>query len=75
MGLEGMTARMSNYGKSLLLDDKIRSIEETVDFIDRVSQESVSRVIDTVLDRSKLNVALCGEVKESMADIEAVFDF
>ncbi len=65
MGLEGMSSRMSSYGKGILFENKIRSMEETIRLIDSVNTNSVAEIIDQIFDPAKLNIALCGKVNES----------
>ncbi len=75
MGLEGMSSRMSSYGKSLLFENKIHSIEETIGLIDSVSKTSVAEIIDHVFDPAKLNIALCGKVNEDKDTIINTLNF
>ncbi len=65
MGLEGMSSRMSSYGKGILFKNKIRSMEDTIHLIDSVSQNSVAEIIDRIFLPEKLNIALCGKIAES----------
>ncbi len=69
MGLEGMSSRMSSYGKGILFENKIRSMEETIRLIDSVNQNSVAEIIDRIFVPEKLNIALCGKVNESKDSI------
>ncbi len=62
MGLEGMSSRMSSYGKGLLFENKIRTMEDTINFIDSVNPDSVASTIDRVFVSNKLNIALCGNI-------------
>ncbi len=75
MGLEGMSARMSSYGKGILFENKIRSMEETIHLIESVSRDSVAEIIDKVFDRDKLNIALCGKVSADKDEIINTLNF
>lgn len=64
MGLESISNRMSGYGKSLLLNNKIKSTEDILKKIDEVSDKKIAEVIDIVFDNSKLNIAILGNVSK-----------
>ncbi len=73
MGLEGMSSRMSSYGKSMLFENRVYSMDDTVSLIDRVSRDSVADVIDTVFDINRLNLAVLGRIEgEGKNIIDAV---
>ncbi len=74
MGLEGMSARMSSFGKGILFENKIRSMDETIRLIDRVDQNSVAEIIDQIFVPEKLNIALCGKVAENKDTIANALD-
>ncbi len=69
MGLEGMSARMSSYGKGILFENKIRSMEDTIHMIDSVSQASAAEIIEQIFVPEKLNIAVCGKISESKDNI------
>ena len=48
LGLESTSSRMNSYGQSLLLIDKIRTIDEMIEKIDSVNVSNVKQVIDLV---------------------------
>ncbi len=75
MGLESVSSRMSNYGKSLLFDNKVQSVEDLAMEIDRVDEKSVAETLNEVLDRNCLNIALCGKITASEERIQNSFDF
>ncbi|MBR5614653.1 MAG: insulinase family protein [Clostridia bacterium] len=73
MGLEGMSSRMSSYGKSMLFENRVYSMDDTVSLIDRVNRDSVADVIDTVFDINRLNLAVLGRIEgEGKNIIDAV---
>ncbi|MBR5155796.1 MAG: insulinase family protein [Clostridia bacterium] len=74
MGLEGMSARMSSFGKGILFENKIRNMEETINLIEGVSRDSVAEIIDRIFVRDKLNIALCGKVSASENEIIDALD-
>ena len=59
---ESTDARMQGAGRSLLLGKPIYSPEETLGKIDAVDLDSVSEIIDRVLDPSTLSVAAVGPI-------------
>ncbi|MDO4743990.1 MAG: pitrilysin family protein [Clostridia bacterium] len=75
MGLESISSRMSSYGKSILFEDEIKSVEETIKRIESVSRESVAEVIDSVFDKAKLNIAVCGRITASKEDVLDALSF
>ena len=75
MGIESMSSRMSSYGKSLLLENKVKTIEETEKQIDAVNQDSVSCVIDKIFDKERLNIAILGKVENTEDQIKNAFNF
>ena len=75
MGIESMSSRMSSYGKSLLLENKVKTIEETEKQIDAVNQDSVSCAIDKIFDKERLNIAILGKVENTEDQIKNAFNF
>ena len=75
MGLESMSARMSSYGKTVLYGQPLETLEDTIKTIDSVTHDTVAEVIDTVFDRSKLNIAVCGKQTETETEIENAIVF
>ena len=63
MGLEGMSSRMSSYGKSMLFEKTVRTMDDTISLIEKVSRDSVAEVIDSVFDIEKLNLAVTGRIE------------
>ena len=57
---ESTSARMQGAGRSLLLGKPIYTQEETLKRIDEVNEDSVSEIIDRVLDSSTLSVSAAG---------------
>ena len=75
MGSEGCSARMSSYGKSLLFEDRVRTLDEIITLIDSVSYERVAEVIDLVFDREKLTLAALGKLEGDGRDLLEIMDF
>ena len=75
MGIESISSRMSSYGKSLLLENKVKTIEETEKQIDAVNQDSVSCAIDKIFDKERLNIAILGKVENTEDQIKNAFNF
>ncbi|MDD6762541.1 MAG: pitrilysin family protein [Clostridiales bacterium] len=68
---EGVGTRMQAIGRTVLLDRKIRTPEETIRKIMEVKPDEVSEIIDRVLDTSTLSVAAAGPID----GIDGLFDF
>ena len=64
MGLESMSQRMISYGKKLLIDNKVESIDDVMKKISDINYENVVTSAERVFDKNKLNVAILGNVKE-----------
>lgn len=75
MGLEGMSSRMSSYGKSMLHDNRIKTADETVEKINAVTAASVAETIDRVFDVNKLNIAVMGRREEDGQKAAEIVDF
>lgn len=75
MGSESISARMSEYGRSLLLDGRIYETDEIINEINSVSRESCGAVIDDVLNSERLNVAMVGGFGADAERIAALPDF
>ncbi|MDD6483361.1 MAG: pitrilysin family protein [Clostridiales bacterium] len=71
LSYESTGARMQSAGRSLLLDRPIYTQEEVLEKIEEVNTESVSRVIDKVLDTDTLSVAAVGPINS----VSGLFDF
>lgn len=56
LGLESTSSRMHSYGQSLLLINKIRSLDEIIDKIDGVNSEKVNKVIDLVFNSPSIAI-------------------
>lgn len=62
MGLESVSQRMSSYGKNLLLDGKINTMENVIEKISKISCDGAAEAIEKVFDISKMNIALLGSI-------------
>lgn len=75
MGSESISARMSSYGKSLMFDSRMKTIDDIIDLIDKIKPEDVSEVIDFVFDRNRMTAAILGRVEETEQKILNILDF
>lgn len=75
MGIESMSGRMSSYGKSLLFDNAIKTPEDIITDIERVTVNSAADMIERIFDSSKLNLVVSGRIEKSAEDIAAIMDF
>lgn len=75
MGLEGMSSRMSSYGKSVLLEGRAYSMEDTISLIEKVDYDSVAEVIDRVFNINCLNLAVTGKINADAEDFKNIIDF
>ncbi|PKM50635.1 MAG: peptidase M16 [Firmicutes bacterium HGW-Firmicutes-7] len=64
IGLESMNARMSNYGKSKLILDTIKSQDEIIEKINEVTLESLIEFSKEILDPLKMSVSIIGNLDE-----------
>jgi len=72
---DGISARMSNYGKTMLFEDKVQNIDDIISLIDGVSTDGVAEIIDNVFDSRKVTLALLGNVKEDQDELMGILDF
>lgn len=75
MGLESMSARMSSYGKTVLYNQPLETLEDTIRVIDSITHDTVAEAIDAVFNRDKLNIAVCGKQTETESEIENAIVF
>lgn len=61
MGLESMSARMSNYGKAVLFDNHIKSQDDIIKLIDNVNTKTIAEVIERVLRSDAVNTVVLGK--------------
>lgn len=71
LSLESTGARMQSAGRNLMLGRKLRTQEETLERIDRITTDAVAEVIDKVLDTDTLSVAAVGPIDSA----EGLFNF
>ena len=64
IGLESMNSRMSHYGKSKLMLNRIREQDEILKRINEVSMESLTAFTKEQLDYSKMSVGVVGKINE-----------
>ena len=66
LSYEAPGASMQGAGRSILMDKPIYSPEEILEKIDMVSKDSVSEIIDEVLDPKTLSIAAVGALDENV---------
>lgn len=70
LGLESTSSRMNAIGKNVSLTGVLRTAEENIQGIDRVTKEDVDQIAKTMMDRSKLSGSLVGNVDgQKFADL------
>ena len=67
LGMESSGARMNALGKTLLLQKREYSEEETLRRIECVTMEDIERILPSCLDLSQASTALVGRVKKQKA--------
>ncbi len=75
MGNEGISARMSHYGKSMLFETRAKNIDDVIRRIDRVCADGVAQVIDKVFDSKKMTLALLGNIKDGEDELMGMLEF
>ena len=63
LGMESTSNRMNSYGKSLLLQNRIKTMDDMIRKLDRVNSDSVNSVINEIFRRQSA-VALVGDVDD-----------
>jgi len=64
IGLESMNARMSSYGKSKLILNRIKSQDVIIKKINAVTMKSLNEFLNKLLKHSDMSVALIGPLSE-----------
>lgn len=72
LGMEGTFNRMFEIGKSMSLLNRIETPQEILDRIDQVNMNDIERVVYNIFDKSKLNIAYVGELKNSKETEEKI---
>lgn len=72
LGLESTGSIMTMLGKSLLLSDRIETLDEVIQSIDNVKMEDVERMIHHIFDPEALALSLVGRVQAE--DAEKLFE-
>lgn len=75
MGNEGLSARMSHYGKSMLFENEAKNIDDVLKRIDQVSADGVAEVIDRVFDSRKMTLALLGNIEDTKDQLMSILEF
>ena len=70
LGLESTSSRMNAVGKNVSLIGELRTAEENIAGIDRVTKDAVDEIATTMMDRSKLSGSLVGNIDgQKFADL------
>ncbi|NLG89010.1 MAG: insulinase family protein [Clostridiaceae bacterium] len=62
LGLESTSSRMNSMGKSQLILGKIRTPQEILDSIDKVSKESINEIIRYVFRPEQMGISAIGDI-------------
>jgi predicted Zn-dependent peptidase len=65
IGLENMDARMSSYGKSKLVLDRIKSQDEIINGINNVTTEKLLEFANNLFDYKNMSVSLVGKLSDN----------
>jgi predicted Zn-dependent peptidase len=66
LGLESTSSRMNSIGKSLLLLNRVQTQEEILGKIDEITQNSIEKIMDRVLDFEKLSMVVVGAMNQQI---------
>ncbi len=72
LGQESTSGRMNSIGKSKLLLDRVDSEETVLEKINRVTPDDVRSIMPTVLDISRMTVALVGRINALKSEIDFI---
>jgi predicted Zn-dependent peptidase len=72
LGLESTSSRMNAIGKSMTLQDRITTAEETIGKIEAITIDDVHEVLDHVFDREKVSISAVGKIDTKA--IETIFN-
>lgn len=64
IGLESMNARMSTYGKSKLMLDRIKSQDEIILNLNKIDIESINSILKQIINYDALSVSIVGKQEE-----------
>jgi predicted Zn-dependent peptidase len=70
IGLESMNARMSNYGKSKLMLNRLKSQDEIIEKISEVTTDELDEFLIKLLDYSEMSITLTGPLED--IDVEGI---
>ena len=73
LGLESVSSRMSRLGKTELSFGRVKTAEEAVEQLDKVTVEDVKRVMDRLWIKNKISVLTLGQ-KDFTLDFDKLID-
>lgn len=63
MGLESTSNRMSGLGRSKILLNKIKTPDEIIEDVDKITKNDIDYLIENIFDLNKLSISAVGNVK------------
>lgn len=72
LGLENTSSRMSSYGKSELLNNKIETPNEIINSINKVNKNSIREVIDNIFNIDNINIAYVGRLNNKNIESDLI---
>lgn len=63
IGYENMNSRMSNYGKSKLMLGRIKTQEEIIEGIEKVTEKDVMKMANEIFKNSNISLSITGKLK------------
>lgn len=64
LGLESTSSRMNAIGRSMVMTGKIRTAEETIASIEKVTMEDIQEILPIIFDRNRLAGSAVGKIDE-----------
>jgi len=61
LGLESVSSRMSRLGKTEITFDRVKTVEETVEQLEKVTAEDVKRVVDRLWLEDRISIMTLGQ--------------
>ena len=64
LGLESTSSRMNAIGRSMVMTGKVRTAEQTLESIEKVTMDDIAAILPLVFDRDKLAGSVVGKIDE-----------
>ena len=65
LGLESTNSRMNAIGRSMVMTGKVRTAEQTLEGIEKVTMDDVQQILPILFDREKLCGSAVGKIDEN----------